>query len=166
MKPYMYIFLNQSLGMSTGKAAAQVAHAAVESYKISDPELIRAWELGGHMSKVTLLAEDSEAMATYERYINDRGFKTVQIIDEGRTEIAPMSRTALGVELVDKNDEHTALTFGEFKTYRDLPQPLTEYVGLPEAYDVVGAHGHLNRKGRKYRSETLEGKRYQRLTRQ
>jgi peptidyl-tRNA hydrolase len=81
VNPMMYIFLNQSLGMSTGKAAAQVAHAAVQAYKISKPEMIEAWEKGGHYAKVTLLAEDSDAMATYERYIRDRGFQTVQIID-------------------------------------------------------------------------------------
>jgi PTH2 family peptidyl-tRNA hydrolase len=148
--PYMYIFLNQSLGMSTGKAAAQVAHAAVEAYKISSPEMIEAWEKGGHYAKVTLLAEDSEAMSTYERYINDRGFKTALIIDEGRTEIAKLSRTAMGVEIVDKNDEHTALTFGEFQTYKDLKSD------REHAYTLVYDE-HLNRRGKKVKERCQSG---------
>lgn len=65
----MYLFLNRGLGMSTGKSAAQVAHAAVEAYRISmtdsperglpiDPHMnaavlyetneVRRWYCGGH----------------------------------------------------------------------------------------------------------------------
>lgn len=122
MKPIMYLFLNRDLGMSKGKACAQVAHAAVESYKISKREMIAAWELGGHMTKIVMLAENTDQLDSIGYYVQERGFKMKMIIDEGRTEIAPFSPTAIGVEIVDKDDPHTAATFESFKVYKDEPQ--------------------------------------------
>ena len=123
MNPVMYIFLNRGLGMSVGKACAQVAHAAVEAFQISDQKMIDKWYHGGHYTKIILGAEDEMQLANIEKYLTERGFKTVQIIDEGRTEIRPFSRTALGVAIVDKDNAHTAESFSEFKTYKPLPEP-------------------------------------------
>lgn len=122
MNPAMYIFLNRDLGMSTGKAAAQVAHAAVEAYKISNEDFVDHWYVGGHYKKLVMNAMDAAHLQVIERYLNDRGFKTALIIDEGLTEIRPFSPTALGVEIVDKDDEHTAATFESFRIYKDQPQ--------------------------------------------
>jgi peptidyl-tRNA hydrolase len=83
----MYLFLNRDLHMSTGKAAAQVAHAAVQAYKISNPVLIDAWEKGLHYTKLVMLARDFEHLSAIQNYINRRGFQTELIIDEGLTEI-------------------------------------------------------------------------------
>lgn len=105
--------------MSPGKIAAQAQHAAVEAYSMSLPSLIKQWRLGGHYTKLVMLAEDDTHLLTIERYIDARGFKTALIIDEGRTEIRPHSPTALGVEIVDRDDPHTAATFSEFKLYRE-----------------------------------------------
>ena len=113
----MYLFLNKGLGMSTGKAAAQVAHAAVEAYRLSPAKAQNAWYLGNHYTKLVMVAEDEAQLDTYERYINDRGFRTSLIIDEGRTEITAHSKTALGVEIVDKADPHVQATFEGFKLY-------------------------------------------------
>lgn len=124
MDPVLYIFLNKGLGMSTGKSAAQAAHAAVEAYRLTpeDSNLLRLWYKGGHYKKIVFEARDRHHLRDIERYINDRGFKTSLIIDEGHTEIAAFSPTALGVEIVNKDEPHTAATFGEFKLYRD-PKP-------------------------------------------
>lgn len=118
MNPAMYLFVNSQIGMSPGKLAAQASHAAVEGYLLSRADLISNWRLGGHYKKLVMDGGDSLSLLTIERYIKDRGFKTRLIIDEGRTEINPFQATALGVEIVDKDDEHVALTFGEFKTLR------------------------------------------------
>lgn len=148
-RPIMYIFLNHGLGMSVGKAAAQAAHAACEAMITSPQADVDAWRLGGHYTKIVLKADDAEQLTTIERYLNDRGFKTSLIIDEGRTEIQPFSKTALGCAIVDKADEHVQATFSSFDLYPHEPvgpQP----VDLGITYDVVAAHNHLNRAGRRY----------------
>ena len=104
VKPIMYLFVNKGLGMSPGKMAAQVAHAAVESIFISDPELVKVWRLPEkHYIKIVLEARNEQHLETIKKYLEDRDIKTARIIDEGLTEIEPHQFTALGVEIVDKN---------------------------------------------------------------
>lgn len=119
----MYIFVNEELAMSRGKLGAQTGHAAVEAYKASTPHMIEQWELGGHYTKLIMSARSFDHLCVIERYLNDRGFETVMIIDEGRTEVAPLSATALGVEIVDRDDPHTKATFESFEILKD---PATE----------------------------------------
>jgi len=123
----MYLFINRDLGMSPGKIAAQASHAAVEAYEISNQVRINQWRIGGHYTKLVMLAEDTEHLCNIQRYIEERGFKTKLIIDEGHTEIRPFSATALGVEIVDRDDPHTAATFGEFRSYKPAKPPLTRW---------------------------------------
>lgn len=131
MRPAMYTFINRGLGMSPGKLAAQAQHAAVEAYRLTDSlergigehqrkQHVRdEWRVGGHYTKLVMLAEDDVHLLTIKHYLEERGFATALIIDEGRTEIKPHSMTALGVEIVDRDDPHTAATFESFKTYRE-----------------------------------------------
>lgn len=119
VKPAMYLFVNKGLGMSTGKTAAQVGHAAVEAYRISKPNITDAWYKGLHYMKLVMECRDTEHLLSTERYLNERGFETVLIIDEGHTEIDPITPTALGVEIVDKDDEHVAACFESFRLYKD-----------------------------------------------
>lgn len=115
----MYIFINRELGMTSGKMAAQASHAAVEAYRISNKAMIAAWYEGGAYTKLVMLARDTQHLEAIKEFIEERGFKTKLIIDEGMTEIAPHSKTALGVEIVDREDPHTNSTFSRFQTYRD-----------------------------------------------
>lgn len=119
MKPVMYLFLNRGLGMSKGKSSAQVAHAACKALRISKPSVTADWDLGQHETKLVLLGEDEQHMLNVERYINDRGYATALVIDEGRTEIKPHSITALGVEILDKSDPNVLACFESFKAYKD-----------------------------------------------
>lgn len=144
MNPAMYIFLNKGLGMSTGKAAAQAAHAAVEGYRLScglvphvfedwltgwgtpqwpgvETDTVRSWYKGGHYTKLVMEAEDDQHLMNIQEYIEARGFKSTLIVDEGHTEVRPFSATALGVEIVDKDNPHVAATFGEFKLFKGNP---------------------------------------------
>jgi peptidyl-tRNA hydrolase, PTH2 family len=116
----MYIFINKGLGMSTGKTAAQAGHAAVEAFRLSDPELIEQWYLGHHYAKYVMECRDRDHLLDTFRYLVERGFNAKLIIDEGHTEIPAITATAIGVEIVDKDDPHTAATFESFKLYRDL----------------------------------------------
>lgn len=118
-KPVMYIFLNKALGMSTGKAAAQAAHAAIEAYKISDTKLIKEWELGLHYTKLVMQARDEQHLRTIQKYLKDRGFESHLVIDEGMTEIDAHQATALGAQIVNKEDSHAEATFSTFELYRD-----------------------------------------------
>lgn len=134
MDPRMYIFVNEGLDMSPGKIAAQAAHAAVEAYRLT-PEtsnVLRMWYCGGHYAKYVMSARSSEHLRDIERYLNDRGFKTALIIDEGHTEIDPIQPTALGVELVDRDNPHVAATFSNFELLRQ-PRPESGQVGVARA---------------------------------
>lgn len=119
--------------MSSGKCAAQAAHAetlAVRGYYIHPPgdwlgyqaRLFDKWYGDGHYAKYVMKATDSTQMYTIERYLNDRGFKTYLVVDEGHTEGTYFVPTAMAVELVDKDDERTASIFGEFRRYKDKPR--------------------------------------------
>jgi peptidyl-tRNA hydrolase len=135
VKPVMYIFLNKDLGMSTGKSAAQVGHAVARAVRWHPDspdslgsqsergtkygELRKAWLSCKHETKLVMLAEDEQHLFTIERYLNERGFHTELVIDEGRTEIRPHSATAMTVEIVDKDDPEVLAAFGDFKVYPD-----------------------------------------------
>lgn len=123
MKPVMYIFVNSTAGMSPGKLAAQTAHAAVEAFQISDNAKIDAWYLGRHHTKLIMDGGSGTQLKVKQDYLERRGFSCELIIDEGRTEIEPFTPTALGVEIVDKDDEHTSATFESFRTLKPPPQP-------------------------------------------
>lgn len=124
MDATMYIFINKGLGMSTGKAAAQASHAAVEAFRKSDPNLEFEWLLGGHYKKLVMEADDSDELANIGGYLADRGFDPEWIYDEGLTEFdGRMRHTALGVPIVDKDDPNVKVTFSTFRLYKDEPAP-------------------------------------------
>lgn len=123
MKPVMYLFLNSTVGMSPGKMAAQAAHAAVEAFQISDNAKIEAWYVGRHHTKLVMDGGSGTQLKVIKDYLERRGFSCELIIDEGRTEIEPFTPTALGVEIVDKDDEHTAATFESFRTLKPPSDP-------------------------------------------
>ncbi len=136
MDPVMYLVMASPsvTPMSPGKLAAQAAHAAVEAYLISDQnkQAVNRWRCGGHYKKVVLMTDD---LGVASRYIQDRGFKVACIIDEGRTEFtADLTMTAIGVEILDKDELHVRETFGAFKLYTpgnaDVPAPAS--LGHPE----------------------------------
>ena len=128
MRPVLYMFVNKSLGMSGGKIAAQAAQAAVGATSISDKKLLDDWwGLGGHHTTYVLEARDEEHIYNIERYLEDRGFDSFVMIDEGMTEVDNLTATALAVEIVDKDDPHVAATFMSFKLYRDTVRVTLEF---------------------------------------
>lgn len=123
MNPVMYLISNPRVPMSRGKRDAQVAHAAVEAYKLpahGSQWVKHCWdERGRHYAKVSLQTDD---LLLAQKYIEDRGFETALILDEGRTEFdADLTPTFLGVQIVDKDNAHVAATFGTFKLYKEVP---------------------------------------------
>lgn len=139
MKPARYIFLNQGLGMSPGKLAAQAAHSetlavrALWEAQFHEHELCSAdrawlrmqqdlWEIWfghGHYAKYVMKADDSTMIMTIKYYLEERDFRTYLVIDEGHTEETYMVPTAMAVELVDKEEERTESIFSNFRMYRE-----------------------------------------------
>lgn len=146
MNPVQYIILNKGAGMSTGKAAAQAAHASqmgllaqVDFDTLRSPyedKLTNLWMRGGHYAKIVLEVPSAECLKDAERYINDRGFRTALIIDEGRTEISPVTPTALGTGVVDKDFPHARETFSAFKLYSDTPNARLREPTVLEKFQV------------------------------
>jgi peptidyl-tRNA hydrolase len=122
----MYLFLNKGLKMSSGKLAAQASHAAVEAFRVSNVIMIDKWYEGKHHTKLIMQARDDKHIQSIAAYLMARGFKTVFIIDEGMNEVPPHSFTALGVEIVDRDNRHVQATFSSFKLYRETIRVMLE----------------------------------------
>ncbi|NWI10582.1 PTH2 hydrolase, partial [Crypturellus soui] len=112
----MVLIVRNDLKMGKGKVAAQCSHAAVSAYKQAqrrNPELLKQWEYCGQ-PKVVLKAPDEEALAQLLADAKQRGLTVSLIQDAGRTQIAPGSRTVLGIgpgpaDLIDKVSGHLKL---------------------------------------------------------
>jgi PTH2 family peptidyl-tRNA hydrolase len=124
-----YIVANKGLGMSAGKLAAQVAHASVKGFQmtLAQDEGIEVgeWDKTGH-TKIVLEARDTEHLTAFREFAKSRGINSWLVIDEGRTEVAPHSPTALGFPILDKADRDVAHTFADLKTYRDSVRVVLE----------------------------------------
>ncbi|XP_061461394.1 peptidyl-tRNA hydrolase 2, mitochondrial isoform X2 [Rhineura floridana] len=112
----MVIVVRNDLKMQKGKVAAQCSHAAVSAYKQiqrRNPELLKQWEYCGQ-PKVVLKAPDEETLLQLLGEAKALGLTVSLIQDAGRTQIAPGSRTVLGIgpgpaEVVDKVSGHLKL---------------------------------------------------------
>lgn len=82
------IVMNEGLGMTTGKACAQAAHALFVWAACADPDRLSAWVAAGGPVSVTGLGK-----AAFEAAAD--GPCAVVISDAGHTEIDPGSTTAL-----------------------------------------------------------------------
>ncbi|KFP74329.1 PREDICTED: peptidyl-tRNA hydrolase 2, mitochondrial [Acanthisitta chloris] len=112
----MVLVVRNDLKMGKGKVAAQCAHAAVSAYKQvqrRNPDLLKQWEYCGQ-PKVVLKAADEETLVQLLAEAKRLGLTVSLIQDAGRTQIAPGSRTVLGIgpgpaDIVDKVSGHLKL---------------------------------------------------------
>lgn len=112
----MILIVRTDLKMGKGKVAAQCSHAAVSAYKQMqrrNPELLKQWEYYGQ-PKVVVKVQDEESLLELLCHAKELGLPISLIQDAGRTQIAPGSRTVLGVgpgpaDLVDKVTGHLKL---------------------------------------------------------
>ncbi|XP_056252391.1 peptidyl-tRNA hydrolase 2, mitochondrial isoform X1 [Seriola aureovittata] len=113
----MILVVRNDLKMGKGKVAAQCAHAAVSAYKQvqrRNPELLKQWEYCGQ-PKVVVKAPDENTLIDLLGHAKEVGLPVSLIQDAGRTQIAPGSRTVLGIgpgpaDLIDS-------VSGELKLY-------------------------------------------------
>lgn len=105
----MILVVRNDLKMGKGKVAAQCSHAAVAAYKQvqrRNPELLKQWEYCGQ-PKVVVKAPDEDTLINLLGHAKEVGLPVSLIQDAGRTQIAPGSRTVLGVgpgpaDLIDR----------------------------------------------------------------
>ena len=104
----MVLVVRGELRLTAGKAAVQVAHAAVmlvESASRLAPREVDAWRSEGQ-KKIAVIAETLEEMERLYRQARAKGLPAVFVEDAGLTEVPPGTRTVLGIgpgkaELVD-----------------------------------------------------------------
>uniref|UniRef100_A0A1A7YCZ2 Peptidyl-tRNA hydrolase 2, mitochondrial n=1 Tax=Iconisemion striatum TaxID=60296 RepID=A0A1A7YCZ2_9TELE len=112
----MVLVVRNDLKMGKGKVAAQCSHAAVAAYRQvqrRNPELLKQWEYCGQ-PKVVVKAPDEDTLVDLLGHAKDVGLTVSLIQDAGRTQIAPGSRTVLGIgpgpaHLIDRVTGHLKL---------------------------------------------------------
>ncbi len=95
----MALVLRGELRLSAGKAAVQAAHAAVmlvEQARRRDEEGMAEWLAQGQ-KKIALVVSTLDEMVDIERRARTRGIGIVWVEDAGFTEVAPGTRTCLGL---------------------------------------------------------------------
>lgn len=102
----MVVVLRAELRLTAGKAAVQVAHAAVllalEAEKRS-PEAFRAWSLGGQR-KIALVVPTLDELEALARKARALGIPSVMVEDAGFTEVPPGTKTCLGLGPAPSNE--------------------------------------------------------------
>ncbi|SPO23384.1 related to PTH2 - aminoacyl-tRNA hydrolase [Ustilago trichophora] len=95
----MILAVRMDIKMEKGKIAAQCGHATLAVYKLATkvtPKFVKQWERRGQ-AKVAVKCPDEEKMLELENKAKELGIAARSIIDAGRTQIAPNTRTVLGL---------------------------------------------------------------------
>ncbi|TDH68963.1 hypothetical protein CCR75_000282 [Bremia lactucae] len=95
----MVMCVRTDLKMGKGKIAAQCCHATLGAYKRAlkrAPDAIRSWETLGQAKVCLKIDSEAELMALAEKAA-EHGLVNYVVIDAGRTQIAPDSKTVLSI---------------------------------------------------------------------
>jgi peptidyl-tRNA hydrolase, PTH2 family len=95
----MVLVLRGELRLTAGKAAVQAAHAAVLltlAAEHRDASVFDAWQAGGQ-KKIALVVPTLGDLEGLERTARGKKIPTVWVEDAGLTEVAPGTRTCLGL---------------------------------------------------------------------
>ncbi|NNN17398.1 MAG: aminoacyl-tRNA hydrolase [Thermoplasmata archaeon] len=95
----MALVLRGELRLSAGKSAVQAAHAAVmlvEQARRRDESGMAEWLAQGQ-KKIALVVSTLDEMVDIERRARARGIAVLWVEDAGFTEVAPGTRTCLGL---------------------------------------------------------------------
>jgi peptidyl-tRNA hydrolase, PTH2 family len=95
----MVVVVRGELRLTPGKAAVQVAHAAVMLVQRAErdaPQLLKAWLAEGQ-KKIALAVATLAELEAVDRKAKARGLSTVWVEDAGLTEVPPGTRTCLGI---------------------------------------------------------------------
>ncbi|KAK9841988.1 hypothetical protein WJX81_002872 [Elliptochloris bilobata] len=112
----MVLIVRQDLKMGKGKIAAQCCHATLGQFKKlwrrKDPNL-KKWELSGQ-TKVCLRVDDEDGFMQLHQAARSAGIPAHIVVDAGRTQIAPDSKTVMALgpadaDLIDSVSGHLKL---------------------------------------------------------
>jgi PTH2 family peptidyl-tRNA hydrolase len=95
----MVLVIRGELRLTAGKAAVQVAHAAVllaQETEKRDPVAWRAWSAAGQ-KKIAVVAPTLADLEALAREARGRGLPWVLVEDAGFTEVPPGTKTCLGL---------------------------------------------------------------------
>jgi peptidyl-tRNA hydrolase, PTH2 family len=95
----MVLVIRRELRLTAGKAAVQVAHAAVMLTRAAERRngaALDAWLAGGQM-KIALGVPTLADLEALERTARAKHLPTVWVEDAGFTEVPPGTRTCLGI---------------------------------------------------------------------
>jgi PTH2 family peptidyl-tRNA hydrolase len=95
----MVLVVRGELRLTAGKAAVQVAHAAVMLVELARKRhavTLDAWLAQGQM-KIALVAPTLDDMDRLFRLARAKGLPTVLVEDAGFTEVPPGTKTVLGI---------------------------------------------------------------------
>jgi len=93
------VVVRGELRLTAGKAAVQVAHAAVQLAVEAEkraPEVFRSWWAAGQ-KKIAVVAPTLADLETLARKARSLGIPTVLVEDAGFTEVPPGTKTCLGL---------------------------------------------------------------------
>ncbi len=106
------LVVRTDLGMGKGKIAAQCAHGSIAAYLKAASDVRDAWADAG-MPKIVLKVSGEKELAVLFQKAKKSGLPAALIQDAGHTQIAPGSKTVVGLGPADESDLD-ALT-GELK---------------------------------------------------
>ncbi|XP_063962677.1 peptidyl-tRNA hydrolase 2, mitochondrial-like [Lytechinus pictus] len=95
----LVLVVRNDLKMGKGKVAAQCSHATLGCFKKGSrirSEWLKNWEMDGQ-PKVVLKVQDEQSLLVLSGQATRKGLPTSIIQDAGRTQIAPGSKTVLGI---------------------------------------------------------------------
>ncbi|MBI5036206.1 peptidyl-tRNA hydrolase [Candidatus Micrarchaeota archaeon] len=90
------LVIRNDLGMGKGKIAAQCAHASLQAYLQSKDSQRKGWMQSGQEKVVLKVQGEKELLAIFNQ-AKKSGLPTALIQDAGHTQIAPGSKTVVGI---------------------------------------------------------------------
>ena len=103
IKYKQYVIVPKKPKMSRGKIASQVAHATfIALDKQKDKTIIKKWRKRG-MCVIVLRCKNTQKLLEIQKYLEQEKIIHGLCIDEGLTEVKPMTPTALATGVLTEN---------------------------------------------------------------
>lgn len=128
MNDVLYVILNGSLDMSSGKAAAQAVHAAMMLSNTSRAN----FRVNYRRTVIVLEAKNREQLDGIADYLSEAEIGYEYYVDEGKNEVDAFSFTALAVDPIDHDDDLKREIFADLPLYGSYKEDEDCYNGCAE----------------------------------